>query len=38
MVKLSGKYIYVPITDLSPIMGSIYEEAQKAVEEPAIYG
>ncbi len=35
---LTGDYIYVPITDLSMIMGSIYEDAYTAVEEPARYG
>ena len=35
---LDGEYIYVPITDLSMILGSIYEDAYSAVEEPALYG
>lgn len=37
-VTLTGDYIYVPITDLSMIMGTIYEDAYKAIEEPALYG
>lgn len=37
-VTLTGDYIYVPITDLSMIMGSIYEDAYTAIEEPALYG
>lgn len=35
---LEGDYIYVPITDLSMILGSVYEDAYSAIEEPAIYG
>lgn len=38
LVSLSSDYIYVPITDLSMIMGSIYNNSKKAVEEPALYG
>lgn len=38
LVSLSSDYIYVPITDLSVIMGGIYNNAKKAVEEPALYG
>lgn len=37
-VKLTGDYIYVPITDLSFIMGSIYESSTEALETPAYYG
>lgn len=37
-VSLTGDCIYVPLTDLSYIMGSVYEDAYTAVEEPAIYG
>lgn len=37
-VELNGEYIYVPITDLTMIIGSIYEDAKAAVEEPALYG
>lgn len=36
--NLSGDYIYVPVSDLSPIQGSIFTSATKAVEEPAFYG
>jgi hypothetical protein len=38
MVSLEGDYIYVPITDLSMILGTVYEDSYKAVEEPALYG
>lgn len=38
LVELSGDYIYVPITDLSYIMGSVYKSASASLEEPAIYG
>lgn len=38
MVSLEGNYIYVPITDLSMILGTVYEDSYKAVEEPALYG
>lgn len=38
MVELSGDYIYVPITDLSFIMGSLYSNSTKAIEEPALFG
>lgn len=38
LVTLKSDYIYVPITDLSMIMGSIYNNAKKAIEEPALYG
>lgn len=37
-VTLKSDYIYVPITDLSMIMGSIYNNSKKAIEEPALYG
>lgn len=37
-VGLTGDYIYVPVSDLSPIQGSIFTSATKAVEEPALYG
>lgn len=37
-IKLTGDYIYVPITDLSFIMGSIYESSTEALETPAYYG
>ena len=37
-VTLTGDYIYVPITDLSFIMGSIYESSTEALETPAYYG
>lgn len=37
-INLTGKYIYVPVSDLSPIQGSIFTSAAKAVEEPALYG
>lgn len=36
--EINEEYIYVPITDLSMIMGSVYEDAYKAIEEPALYG
>lgn len=38
LVEISGDYIYVPITDLSYIMGSVYKSASASLEEPAIYG
>lgn len=38
LVEISGDYIYVPITDLTYIMGSIYKSASASLEEPAIYG
>lgn len=38
LVTLTGDYIYVPITDLSFIMGSIYKTASTSLENPAIYG
>lgn len=38
LVEISGDYIYVPITDLTYIMGSVYKSASASLEEPAIYG
>lgn len=38
LVEISGDYIYVPITDLAYIMGSVYKSASASLEEPAIYG
>lgn len=38
LVKIEGKYIYVPITDLSVITGSVYQNSYEAIEEPALYG
>ena len=38
LVEISGDYIYVPITDLTYIMGSVYKSAYASLEEPAIYG
>lgn len=38
LVELSGDYIYVPMTDLSYIMGAVYKSASTSLEEPAIYG
>ena len=38
LVEISGDYIYVPITDLVYIMGSVYKSASASLEEPAIYG
>lgn len=38
LVEVSGDYIYVPITDLAYIMGSVYKSASASLEEPAIYG
>ncbi len=37
-VELNSDYIYVPITDLQMIMGAIYNNSRKAIEEPALYG
>ena len=37
-VELKGEYIYVPLTDLSTIIGSVYQDPYVAVEEPALYG
>lgn len=36
--ELKGDYIYVPITDLSTIIGSVYQDPYAAIEEPALYG
>lgn len=38
LVEIGGDYIYVPITDLTYIMGSVYKSASASLEEPAIYG
>ena len=38
LVEIIGDYIYVPITDLTYIMGSVYKSASASLEEPAIYG
>lgn len=38
LIEISGDYIYVPITDLTYIMGSVYKSASASLEEPAIYG
>lgn len=38
LVEISGDYIYVPITDLTYIIGSVYKSASASLEEPAIYG
>jgi hypothetical protein len=38
LVTLTGDYIYVPITDLSSIMGGLYNNASVALEEAATYG
>lgn len=38
LVEISGDYIYVPITDLTYIMGSVYKSTSASLEEPAIYG
>lgn len=37
-VDIKGNYIFVPITDLSTISGSVYKNSYLAIEEPALYG
>lgn len=37
-VELTGDYIYVPITDLSYIYGTVYEDVTTVTETPALYG
>lgn len=37
-IVLKGKYIYVAYSDLKFIYGSIFEDAYKSTEEPALYG
>lgn len=36
--EVIGDYIYVPLTDLKFIMGSLYSNSTKAIEEPALFG
>lgn len=38
LITIESDYIYVPISQLSMIMGSVYNNAHKAIEEPALYG
>lgn len=37
-ISISTDYIYVPISDLEYIYGSVYEDITTVTEEPALYG